>query len=195
MAKNTFILGSTEAISALLDDTRATVLTLKSARCNDHIRSRVEEWDRRLGLFVAALDQWRAVQRGWLYLEHIFGGPDLQRQMPAESRLFSVLDRAWHELMRRAVDAPNAITAATRPGVLQVLQVCVCACVCACMCVCVCVCAYECVCVCVCVCVWCARDVFPVLCSCDASFCNLRAHHPSPSSRLCSRFPDLRLAH
>ena len=122
-SKSISILGNLDEIHELLEDTRATMFTLRSARYNEHIRSRIEEWERRLALLSSTLNCWQACQRGWLYLEHIFAGQDMQRQMPAETRLFGIVDRAWHDLMRRTQDHTNALQAATRPGVLQMLQV------------------------------------------------------------------------
>lgn len=40
-------------------------------------------------------------QQNWVYLEVIFSAPDIQRQLPAESKLFLIVDKAWKELMRR----------------------------------------------------------------------------------------------
>ena len=99
------------------------MFTLLSSRCHEAIKGKVDEWDRRLGLFSRSLDAWLRCQRGWLYLEHIFAGPDIQRQMPSETRMFFVVDSHWRELMRRTQDNPNALACATKPGVLQMLEV------------------------------------------------------------------------
>ena len=68
-------------------------------------------------------------QRNWLYLESIFSAPDIQRQLPNEAKMFIQVDKSWKEIMRHVHKLPNALRAATRPGV--------CACVCACVHVCV----------------------------------------------------------
>ncbi|KAF6034189.1 DNAH14 [Bugula neritina] len=82
----------------------------------------VDDWERRLTLFARTLDEWMNCQRNWLYLEQIFSNPDIQRQLPTESKLFTNVDKSWRDLMRRTVDRPNALKAGTAPGVLEMLQ-------------------------------------------------------------------------
>ena len=55
-------------------------------------------------------------QRNWLYLESIFSAPDIQRQLPAEAKMFMTVDKSWKEIMRKVARLPNAMRAATQPG-------------------------------------------------------------------------------
>ena len=55
-------------------------------------------------------------QRNWLYLESIFGAPDIQRQLPNEAKMFTQVDKSWKEIMRRVHKFPNCIRAGTQPG-------------------------------------------------------------------------------
>ena len=38
--------------------------------------------------FQETLDEMLTCQRNWMYLETIFSAPDIQRQLPAESKIF-----------------------------------------------------------------------------------------------------------
>lgn len=80
------------------------------------IRTEVDKVDRQLRLFGDTLDEWLACQKSWMYLECIFGAPDIQRQLPHEAKAFAAVDRQFKETMRRARDRPNALLAATAPG-------------------------------------------------------------------------------
>lgn len=40
-------------------------------------------------------------QQNWIYLEVIFSAPDIQRQLPNESKMFLVVDKSWKQIMRR----------------------------------------------------------------------------------------------
>ena len=62
-------------------------------------------------------DEWLECQRNWLYLESIFGAPDIQRQLPNEAKMFIQVDKSWKEIMRRVQKFPNCIQAGTKPGV------------------------------------------------------------------------------
>ncbi|XP_067839723.1 dynein axonemal heavy chain 6 [Heptranchias perlo] len=118
-AKDIFILGGTEEIQALLDDSIINVSTIASSRYVGPIKGRVDEWQRLLSLFSETLDEWLMCQRNWLYLESIFCAPDIQRQLPAEARMFTQVDKSWKEIMRKVNRLPNALRAATQPGVLE----------------------------------------------------------------------------
>lgn len=61
-------------------------------------------------------EEWLNCQRNWLYLESIFNAPDIQRQLPAEAKMFLQVDKSWKEIMRKVNRLPNALRAATQPG-------------------------------------------------------------------------------
>ncbi|XP_051560675.1 dynein axonemal heavy chain 6 [Myxocyprinus asiaticus] len=121
-SKDVFILGGTDDIQVLLDDSIVNVATVASSRYAGPIKARVEKWQRQLSLFSQTLDEWLTCQRNWLYLESIFNAPDIQRQLPAESKMFLQVDKSWKEIMRKVNRLPNALRAATQTGLLDVFQ-------------------------------------------------------------------------
>lgn len=114
--KDVFILGGTDDIQVVLDDSQVTVSTIAGSRHVGPIKPRVEEWGKQLAVFSETLDEWLECQRNWLYLESIFGAPDIQRQLPNEAKKFNIVDKSWKETMRTVQKLPNALRAATRPG-------------------------------------------------------------------------------
>ncbi|XP_067943512.1 dynein axonemal heavy chain 6-like [Watersipora subatra] len=121
-ARDTHIVSAADDVAALLEESQVTIGTIRGSRYVTPIKTQVDDWERRLTLFSRTLDEWMNCQRNWLYLEQIFGNPDIQRQLPTESKLFGNVDKAWRDIMRRTVDRPNALKAATAPGVLEMLQ-------------------------------------------------------------------------
>ncbi|KAG7458844.1 hypothetical protein MATL_G00224900 [Megalops atlanticus] len=121
-SKDVFILGGTDEIQVLLDDSVINVATLASSRYVGPIRVRVNEWQKQLALFSQTLDEWLTCQRNWLYLESIFSAPDIQRQLPTEAKMFLQVDKSWKEIMRKVNRMPNALRAATKPGLLEIFQ-------------------------------------------------------------------------
>lgn len=67
-------------------------------------------------LVSCAQDQWLTCQRNWLYLESIFSAPDIQRQLPAEAKMFITVDKSYKDIMRKVNKVPLAIRAATQAG-------------------------------------------------------------------------------
>jgi len=62
--------------------------TILSSRYVAGIRTEVEKLEKSLNVFSDTLDEWMAVQKGWMYLESIFSAPDIQRQLPKEAKAF-----------------------------------------------------------------------------------------------------------
>uniref|UniRef100_A0A6Q2Z4C9 Dynein, axonemal, heavy chain 6 n=1 Tax=Esox lucius TaxID=8010 RepID=A0A6Q2Z4C9_ESOLU len=121
-SKDVFILGGTDDVQVLLDDSTINVATVASSRYVGPMRTRVDDWQRRLALFSQTLEEWLRCQRSWLYLESIFSAPDIQRQLPAEAKMFMQVDKSWKEIMRKVNQLPNSLRAATQPGLLEIFQ-------------------------------------------------------------------------
>ena len=62
-----------------------------------------------LRLFSDTLDEWLECQKKWLYLENIFIAPDIQRQLPNETKLFGTVDRQFKSILRITRDRPAAL--------------------------------------------------------------------------------------
>ncbi|CAL8330997.1 unnamed protein product [Merluccius merluccius] len=121
-AKDVFILGGTDDIQVLLDDSIINIATVASSRHVGPIKARVDDWHKKLALFSHTLDECLMCQRNWLYLESIFSAPDIQRELTAESKMFQQVDKSWKEIMRKVNRHPNALRAATQPGLLEIFQ-------------------------------------------------------------------------
>ncbi|RKP20476.1 dynein heavy chain 6, axonemal, partial [Rozella allomycis CSF55] len=120
--KDVFILGGVDEIGAQLEDSQVIVATIRGSRHNGPIKNEVERWDKQLALFSETLEEWIACQRSWLYLETIFSAPDIQRQLPEESKMFSQVDKSWKDIMRKTSRNPLAIKAGTVSGLLETMQ-------------------------------------------------------------------------
>ncbi|KAK3507623.1 hypothetical protein QTP70_031174 [Hemibagrus guttatus] len=120
--KDVFILGGTDDIQVLLDDSIINMATVASSRYVGPIKAKVDEWQQQLSLFSQTLDEWLTCQRNWLYLESIFNAPDIQRQLPTEASMFLQVDKSWKNIMRKVNAFPNALRAATQTGLLENFQ-------------------------------------------------------------------------
>lgn len=106
-----YILGPFDEIFTLLEDNQVTLQTMLGSRFIMGIRDSVEEWAKKLAVLSETLDEWLACQKNWMYLENIFGAEDIQKQLPAESQKFLVVDRSWKTIMHRTHAHPLVMNA------------------------------------------------------------------------------------
>ncbi|XP_031643456.1 dynein heavy chain 6, axonemal [Oncorhynchus kisutch] len=116
------IIASADDVMAQLEESQTTIMSIKASRYAEPIKYLIDEWERKLNQFSHTLEEWVMCQKRWLYLEPIFSAGGIQRQLPAEAKVFLQVDQSWKEIMRRTDDRPNALRAATAPGVLEMLQ-------------------------------------------------------------------------
>ncbi|OON20089.1 dynein heavy chain, region 2 [Opisthorchis viverrini] len=121
-SKDIFIVGGTDEIQQLFDDSIINIATIASSRHVGPIKGRVEEWSALLDLFGKTLEEWLICQRSWLYLESIFSAPDIQRQLPSEAKSFMAVDKSYKDVMRKVQKVPLAMRAATQPGLLDTFR-------------------------------------------------------------------------
>ncbi|CAI9736985.1 dynein axonemal heavy chain 6-like [Octopus vulgaris] len=120
--KDTYILGGTDDIQQLWEDSNINIATISSSKYVGPIKGRVEEWQRQMELFGKTLDEWLLCQRSWLYLESVFNAADIQRQLPSEDRMFRQVDKSYKDIMRKVQKVPLAMRAVTQPGLLEAFQ-------------------------------------------------------------------------
>jgi dynein heavy chain len=111
--KDLYILGDTSEVIASLDDSLVTINTVLGSRYVSGIRSFVDAWRSKLMHFQETLDEWLTCQRNWMYLETIFGSPDIIRQLPGPAKTFQAVDKSWKHIMKLTNDDPNALKAGT----------------------------------------------------------------------------------
>ncbi|KAK7201652.1 dynein heavy chain [Novymonas esmeraldas] len=104
---NAFVVDAVDATLEELEEQQIVVQTCLTSKHLAPVQTEMIEWDGRLSLIHAVLEEWVAVQKTWMYLEFIFTSDDIKRQLPDESLLFSSADRFFGSLMKRCSEDPH----------------------------------------------------------------------------------------
>ncbi|XP_073976967.1 dynein heavy chain at 16F isoform X2 [Rhodnius prolixus] len=116
------ILGGIDELQVVIDESNINLGTISSSRYIGPIKARVKEWVDNMDLFAKTMEEWVSCQQNWLYLQPIFTAPDIKRQLPIESRLFSIVDKSWKDVMRSVNKTPLAFPFATSPGLYETFK-------------------------------------------------------------------------
>lgn len=71
-----------------LEENLVLISTMKSTRFVEPFAKEADYWEKTLNYIYECLENALIVQRQWMYLENIFQGDDIRKQLPRESRKF-----------------------------------------------------------------------------------------------------------
>ncbi|XP_064181287.1 dynein axonemal heavy chain 2 [Anguilla rostrata] len=114
-------LRGTEEVFQALEDNQVTLSTMKASRFVRAFEKEVDRWERCLSLVLEVIEMILTVQRQWMYLENIFLGEDIRKQLPRETTEFDKINSSWKTIMDRLSKDNNALRGTHYPGLLEKL--------------------------------------------------------------------------
>ncbi|KAI5704390.1 hypothetical protein M8J75_004799 [Diaphorina citri] len=103
----------TTEIIALIEDSIMVIASLAANRYNAPFKVTIMEWLKNLSNSLEILESWMMIQNIWGYLEAVFSGGEISRQLPAEAKKFLGTDKHFVRLITKAKSIGNAIRACT----------------------------------------------------------------------------------
>lgn len=110
-ARGTVILegGSTSEIVEKLEDSQMQLGSMATNRYSAPFKEEVTSWIIKLSTVGEVIEMWLVVQNMWMYMEAVFSGGDIVKQLPQEAKRFQNIDKNYMKIVTSALETRNVV--------------------------------------------------------------------------------------
>nr|XP_054607993.1 dynein axonemal heavy chain 8 isoform X2 [Nothobranchius furzeri] len=99
----------TSEVFTNLEDSLMVLGSLLTNRYSTYYKPDLQDWVSKLSRSSEIIEQWIIIQNLWIYLEAVFVGGDIAKDLPQETKQFQDIDKSWIKIMERAQKIPNVV--------------------------------------------------------------------------------------
>ena len=99
----------TNATKEALEESSLAVNSMLSSRYCAFMRETIQAFLQKLVKVSETISMWMEVQFTWMYLEAVFAGGDIMKQLPQEAKRFAAIDKSWQKIMNKANEQRNVL--------------------------------------------------------------------------------------
>lgn len=92
-----------------LEESQMNLSSMATNRYSKPFETTVHEWLIKLGTVSEIMEQWFQVQNVWTYMEAVFSGGDIVKQLPAEAKRFQNIDKNFMKIVAMAIETGNVV--------------------------------------------------------------------------------------
>eukprot|EP00667_Euglena_gracilis_P000005 EG_transcript_5 len=92
-----------------LEESQLQIGSMLASRYVAPFREEVQGWMAKLTEVSENIALWLEVQATWMYLEAVFAGGDIMKQLPQEAKRFAMIDKQWVKIMTKAGEIKNVV--------------------------------------------------------------------------------------
>ena len=92
-----------------LEDSQMTLASISTNRYSAFCRDEVAKWITKLSVVSEVIEGWLVVQNMWMYMEAVFSGGDIVKQLPMEAKRFANIDKNYMKAIQTANEILNVV--------------------------------------------------------------------------------------
>jgi dynein heavy chain len=92
-----------------LEDSQMALGSMATNRYSAPFKDEVTTWITKLSTVSEIIEMWLIVQNMWMYMEAVFSGGDIVKQLPQEAKRFQNIDKQFVKVVTSAIETRNVV--------------------------------------------------------------------------------------